>query len=77
MDRPDGDVSHLGANLNFDLHHTAAQPRRLPLEVQVLAKQADEFTCLRCHLAAHRSQQSSQPDGRLPTRCPSASRFGI
>ena len=24
----------------------------------MLPKQADEFTCLRCHLAAHRSQRS-------------------
>ena len=58
MDRPDWDVSHVRANLNFDLHHAAAPPRRLSLEVHVLPKQADEFTCLRCHLAAHRSQQS-------------------
>ncbi len=30
----------------------------LSLEVQVLPKQSDEFTCTRCYLVAHRSQES-------------------
>ncbi len=30
----------------------------LSLEVQVLPKQHDEFTCLRCFLVTHRSQES-------------------
>ena len=30
----------------------------MSLEVQVLPKQHDEFTCMRCYLVAHRSQES-------------------
>jgi hypothetical protein len=44
---PDGGLELPGADLSG-----------LSLEVQVLPKQADEFTCMRCYLVAHRSQQS-------------------
>jgi hypothetical protein len=44
---PDGGHELPGADLSA-----------LSLEVQVVPKQHDEFTCLRCFLVAHRSQQS-------------------
>ena len=40
----------------------------LSLEVQVLPKQADEFTCMRCYLVAHRSQQAT-PGAALCRDC--------
>jgi hypothetical protein len=49
---PDGGLELPGADLSG-----------LSLEVQVLPKQADEFTCMRCYLVAHRSQQSSPGAG--------------
>jgi Domain of unknown function (DUF4193) len=44
---PDGGLELPGADLSA-----------LSLEVQVLPRQADEFTCMRCYLVAHRSQES-------------------
>jgi len=44
---PDGGLELPGADLSG-----------MSLEVQVLPKQHDEFTCMRCYLVAHRSQES-------------------
>jgi hypothetical protein len=44
---PDGGLELPGADLSD-----------LSLEVQVLPKQSDEFTCTSCYLVAHRSQQA-------------------
>jgi hypothetical protein len=44
---PDGGLELPGADLSG-----------LSLEVQVLPRQADEFTCMRCYLVTHRSQES-------------------
>jgi uncharacterized protein DUF4193 len=46
---PDGALVLPGADLSD-----------LSLEVQVLPRQSDEFTCLRCYLVTHRSQESGR-----------------
>lgn len=47
------------ANLNEDLELPGADLSGEALSVQVLPKQADEFTCTRCFLVVHQSQRSS------------------
>lgn len=54
---PDGGLVLPGADLSA-----------LSLEVQVLPKQSDEFTCMRCYLVAHRSQES-KPGARVCCDC--------
>ena len=51
---PDGGLELPGADLSD-----------LSLEVQVLPKQADEFTCSSCFLVHHRSQLAGERGGQL------------